>query len=77
MKAAELKWVDSDYRNHLQAYLSFIVKAERKTGKYKSKPVYDKFIKFYDYDEAVNKIKSSDSKKGRFSGIGKLLKKGG
>lgn len=77
MEAAALKWVDYDYRNHLQAYLNFIVKAERKTGKYKSKPVYDKFTKFYNYNEEVKKIKNTDAKKGRFSGIGKLLKKGG
>ena len=77
MKAAELKWVDCDYRNHLQAYLNFIVKAERKTGKYKSKPVYDIFTKLYNYDEAVERIKNTEAKKGRFSGIGKLLKKGG
>lgn len=76
MEAMQLKQVDKDYRNHLQAFLNFAVKAEKKTGKNKSKPVYSKFKKFYDYESEVNKIKNKGGEKSRFSGIGKLLKKG-
>lgn len=77
MEAVRLEQVDMDYRNHLQAFLNFVVKAEKKSGKKKSKPVYDKFSKFYDYEKEVKKISNRDSKeKSRFSGIGKLLKKG-
>ena len=49
MEAAQLKQVDNDYRNHLQAFLNYAVKAEKKAGKGKSKPVYRKFKQFYDY----------------------------
>ena len=75
MEAAQLKQVDDDYRNHLQAYLNFAVKAEKKTGKNKSMPVYRKFKQFYNYDAEVRKVTKKEQKS-RFSGIGKLLKKG-
>ena len=74
MKAVRLKQVDMDYRNHLQAYLNFAVKAEKKSGK-KSKPVYTKFKKFYDYEAEIKKVTRKE-KKSRFAGIGKLLNKG-
>lgn len=76
MEAVRLKQVDMDYRNHLQAYLNFVVKAEKKTGKNKSRPVYSKFKQFYDYEKEVEKAKNRGSKKSRFSGIGKFLSKG-
>ena len=76
MEAVRLKQVDKDYRNHLQAFLNFAVKAEKKTGRNKSKPVYAKFKKFYDYEKEIAKIKDKGGEKSRFSGIGKLLKKG-
>ena len=47
MEAAKLKMIDMDYRNHLQAFLNFAVKAEKRTGKGKSKPVYTKFKQFF------------------------------
>lgn len=65
-----------DYRNHLQAFLNFAVKAEKKTGKNKSKPVFTKFKRFYNYEEEVKKVKNKGSEKSRFSGIGKFFKKG-
>lgn len=76
MEAVELKRVDMDYRNHLQAFLNLSVKAEKKIGKNKSKPVYSKFIKFYDYEKEVAKVANKGIEKSRFSGIGKFLKKG-
>ena len=75
MEAERLKQVDMDYRNHLQAYLNFVVKAEKKSGK-KTKPVYNKFEKFYNYEKELEKAKNNGSVKSRFSGIGKFLKKG-
>ena len=75
MEAAQLKQVDADYRNHLQAFLNFAVKAEKKTGKNKSKPVYRKFKQFYNYEEELRKVTKKD-KQSRFAGIGKFLKKG-
>jgi hypothetical protein len=75
MEAAQLKQVDDDYRNHLQAFLNFAVKAEKKSGKNKSKPVYRKFKQFYNYEAELRKVQKTEPKS-RFSGIGKFLKKG-
>lgn len=76
MEAVRLKQIDLDYRNHLQAFLNFAVKAQKKTGKNKTKPVYAKFKKFYDYEKALKKAQKRDNEESRFSGIGKFLKKG-
>lgn len=77
MEAARLKQIDRDYRNHLQAYLNFAVKAEKKTGKNKSKPVYSKFVKFYDYEKELAKVQNPQTKeKSRFAGLGRFLSKG-
>lgn len=70
-----MKQVDIDYRNHLQAFLNFAVKAEKKAGKNKSKPVYRKFKQFYNYKAELRKV-TKQEKKSRFSGFGKFLKKG-
>ena len=77
IKAEKLKQVDKDYRNHLQAFLNFCVKAEKKAGKNKTKPIYTKFEKFYDYETAIAKTEGRVPKN-RFSGIShKLLRKEG
>ena len=76
MEAVRLKQVDMDYRNHLQAFLNFAVKAEKKAGKNRSKPVYDKFKKFFDYEKAIKQIRNKGENKEQFSGIGRLLKGG-
>lgn len=75
MEAMRLKQVDMDYRNHLQAFLNFAVKAEKKAGKNKSKPVYSKFKRFYNYEEELEKVKNNEKKTSRLSGIGKFFKK--
>lgn len=77
MRAAALKQVDLDYRNHLQAFLNFAVRAEKKVGKNKTKPVYNRFEKFYDRDKEINKVLDQEKPESRFSGIGKILVKGG
>lgn len=76
MEAARYRQIDMDYRNHLQAYLNFAVKAEKKVGKTKSRPVYSNFSKFYNYKKEIEKVKDRSNKKSRFSGIGKFLKRG-
>lgn len=73
MDAVKLKQVDMDYRNHLQAWLTFSAKATNKKGK----PIYKKFSKFYDYEKEVEKITRKGEKKSRFSELGKFLKRGG
>lgn len=75
MHAVRLKQVDRDYRDHLQAYLNFRVRAEKKAGKHKTKPVYDTFKKFYDYEKEVEKV-TKPNNESRFAGIGKFFKKG-
>ena len=75
MQAVRLKQVDMDYRNHLQAFLNFAVKAEKKSGK-KSKPVFTKFKRFYDYEKELAKVTNKGGEKSRFAGIGRLLNKG-
>lgn len=76
MQAVHLRQIDLDYRNHMQAYLNFVVKAEKKAGKNKTTPVYRNFKKFYDYEKALNKAFGVTSpNKSRFAGIGKLLKR--
>lgn len=76
MEAVELKMVDMDYRNHLQAFLNFAVKAEKKSGK-KRRPVYTKFKQFFNYEKELEKVTKKSNEKSRFSGIGKFLKKEG
>lgn len=77
MKAVRLKQVDMDYRHHLQAFLNFAVKAQKKAGKNKSRPVYSRFRRFYDYEKELEKATKGEEDKPRFFGIGKFLKKGG
>lgn len=77
MEALELRMLDQDLHEHRQAFLNFAVQAEKKAGKGKTRPVYRKFRQFFDYDAELKKIKNrKKKKKSRFSGIGKLLKKG-
>ena len=76
MEAVRLRQVDQDYRNHLQAFLNFAVKAEKKVGKNKSKPVYSKFKRFYDYEREIEKVTNKGGEKSRFSGVSKFLRKG-
>lgn len=75
MKAVRLKQIDTDYKVHQQAFLNYAVKAQKKAGKNKTRPVYSKFEKFYDYKKELKKV-NSEKQKSRFSGIGELLKKG-
>lgn len=75
MDAVRLKQVDLDYRNHLQAFLNFLVKATKGSGK-NAKPAFRNFKRFYDYEKEVEKATNKGNVKSRFSGIGKFLKKG-
>ena len=73
IEALRLKQVDKDYRNHLQAFLNFAVKAEKKVGR-RSRPIFTRFNKFYNYKEEIEKAKKDSGGNTRFSGIGKVLK---
>lgn len=74
IEAENLKQVDRDYRNHLQAYLNFQATAKKNVGKSKQKPVFDKFDKFFDYDKALKRVQRKKSEKGRLSALNKFFK---
>ena len=77
MDALDLRMLDQDLHEHRQAFLYLAVQAQKKAGKGKTRPVYRRFKQFFDYDSELAKIKNKKKKKkSRFSGIGKLLKKG-
>ena len=70
--------LDDSLHEHRQAFLNLAVQAQKKAGKGKIRPVYRTFRQFFDYDRELNELKSrKKQKKSRFSGVGKLLKKGG
>lgn len=74
MQGVRLKQVDCDYRVHQQAFLNFAVKAEKKAGKNKTKPVYSTFEKFFDYDKAIRQAKGESKKESKFAGLSRFLK---
>lgn len=75
MKAERLKQIDLDYRNHLQAFLNFSVKAEKKKGKNKSVPVFKKFKQFYNYEKELNKAFNKNETNSRLDGFSAFLNK--
>lgn len=76
LRAHSLKQADTDYRVHQLAWLSTLAKAEKSAGKYKTKPVYDRFEKFYNYEEAVAKAKNpkKEENRCRFKSYDRYLK---
>lgn len=74
MEAVQLREVDKDYRNHLQAFLNFAVKAEKRVGKNKTKPVYQRFRKFFDYEKEVDRVRNRKQKNERLDIIGRMMK---
>ncbi len=79
VRAENLRQVDLDYRNHLQAWLNVAAKAEKKAGKFRTKLVYDVFEKFFNYDDALEKAGKRKQKKqgSRFPKLAEFLRKGG
>lgn len=73
-EAARLKEVDKDYRNHLQAFLNFAVRAKKNAGKNKQKPVYPTFKRFYGYEDAIEQVKQKN-KPDRFEKMKRLLRR--
>lgn len=55
MEALELRILDESLHEHRQAFLNFAVKAEKKAGKGKTKPVYKRFRQFFDFDKELKK----------------------
>ena len=81
MEAVKLKQLDKRQDIHLLAWLTFAAKATKGKGKH-IKPVYDKFKRFFNYEEELEKLQNSaggtsaEGSQPRFAGIGKLFKKG-
>ena len=59
MEALELRMLDESLHEHRQAFLNFAVKAEKKVGKGKTKPVYKRFRQFFDFDKELKKNEES------------------
>ena len=70
-EALELRMLDVSLHEHRQAFLNFAVKAEKKAGKGKTKPVYRRFQQFFDFDRELRKIKNR-RKRHRFTGMPNL-----
>lgn len=85
MKAVKIQQVNEERRLHLQAFLNFSVKAEKKKGKYKSEPIYKKFKKFFDYDKRLKEVLNGENlknenlenknKNSKLNVIGRILNK--
>ena len=74
MEAVKLQQIDKDYRNHLQAFLNYSVKAQKKIGRNKTRPIFTKFQKFYDYEKDLEKARGTV--KSRFAEASKFLRGG-
>lgn len=59
MEAVRLREVDKNYRNHLQAFLNFAVKASNKRGV----PRFKKFERFFNYGREIEKAKNTQANK--------------
>lgn len=73
MKSIELQQVDKNYWVHLQAFKNFQVKAEKKVGKNKTRPVYNNFRKFFDYEKELDRV--LNRKKDRFKNLKEYIRR--
>jgi len=63
MEAASLRAVDESHNIHLQAWLIQSAQAQKKVGKRKTRPLYQRFTDFFDYDKAVRTVTEKDAGK--------------
>ena len=74
VRAAELRDVDTDYRLHEQAFLNFVVRGTKKSGK----PVYRRFKQFFNYAQKIKEVTEKRKKEkktdSRFARLSKHLK---
>ena len=73
MKSIELQQVDKNYWVHLQAFKNFQVKAEKKVGKNKPRPVDNNFRKFVDYEKELDRV--LNRKKDRFKNLKEYIRR--
>ena len=50
------------------------VDKEKKVGKNKTKPVYQRFRKFFDYEKEVDRVRNRKQKNERLDIIGRMMK---
>ncbi len=62
-RAYALAVVDEEYRIHRMAWVNREIKAEKKSGKNKSKPVYRRFKDFFDYEKMQEEVRNNLSGK--------------
>ncbi len=74
MKAVRLKEVDTEYHIHLLAFNNFRVKAKKKAGRNKTRPVYRTFKKFFDYEQRIQEVLKPMEKTSQFSDASKFIK---
>lgn len=71
MRAKELRQVDEEYRTHEQAFLTIAARATK--GK-KGTPVYKRFKDFFNYEEAIRKVKDGNKHRDVMHTVSALLK---
>lgn len=76
IRAENLKQVDRDYRVHQLAWLPIMAKSEKKVGKNKTRLVYNRFEKFYNYKDALEKAGDPGSRKNecKYKGYDRYLR---
>lgn len=75
VKAYEYKTVDRNYYIHFLAFLNFAVQAQRSAGKGKTKPVYKRFSKFFNYEKEIKRVEEREKGADRIRDF--LKRKGG
>jgi hypothetical protein len=72
-KAKELQDVDRMFWLHQQAFQNFRVKAMKRAGKNRKKPVYSTFDKFFNYSRMIKKAEGEKTTD-EFAAIKKYLR---
>lgn len=75
MTAVRLKRIDQDYWVHWQAFQNQRIKAEKKAGKNRTKPVYSNFKRFYDYQKEEDKVLKREETDQRLKDIKEIMQR--
>lgn len=71
-----LKNVDEERKIHEVAWLAMLAQSEKKAGRNKTKKVYPKFRKFFDYERELDKVRNmnQEEKSERFHDLIQYMK---
>lgn len=72
MESVRLRIVDHDYRNHLQAFLSYAVQAQKGSDRH-PRLAYRTFRQFYDYEKALKDAERPERQDNRMKELSKLI----